>query len=223
MIDLVLLFNTNSLVSCDILAPLRPSDHYTVQVSLRLRQHLKNSKPPTKKLWLYSRADLDLANQLLKNLPLANPDDDIDVYWRKRKSLFMEAMDQSIPSKYVPVKSTTPWKTSDIRKDIAIRERLFRKAKRSNCNDHLLPFKRIRNSVVNKIRNAKRTFFKKLSQSGTTNKSFWSVIRSVNPRKSLTSGILSYGTVAVTNIQDKAILLNEYFLPALIQHLYHLK
>ena len=43
MIDLVFLSNTNSLVSCDILASLGPSDHYTVQVSLRLRQHLKNS------------------------------------------------------------------------------------------------------------------------------------------------------------------------------------
>ena len=70
---------------------------------------------------MYSRADLDLANQLRKNLPLATPDDDIDVYWRKCKSLFMETMDQSIPSKYVPVKSTTPWITSEIRKDIAKR------------------------------------------------------------------------------------------------------
>lgn len=80
--------------------------------------------------------------------------------------------------------------------------------KRSKSNDHLQQFKWIRNSIVNKIRNA---FFETLSQPGTTSKSLWTVIRSVNPRKSLSSGILSYGTTAVTNIQDKANLLNGYF------------
>ena len=150
-------------MSCDIHAPLGPSDHNTVQVSLCLRQHLKNSTHPTKKIRLYSKVDLDLANQLLKNLPLATADDDIDVHWRKWKSLFMKAMDRFIPSKYVPVKSATPWITSDIRKDIAKRECLFRKAKHSNCNDHLLQFKRIRNPVVNKIKMLRGLFRKTIS------------------------------------------------------------
>ena len=201
----------NSLVSYDVQAPLGSSDHYTVQVTLHPRQPPKKDKPPSKKIWLYKRANPELANQLLRKLPLATPDDDIDVYWGKWISMFMEVMDQTIPCKYVPVKSATPWITNDIRKDIAKKERLFRKAKRSKCNDHLQQFKRIRNSIVNKIRNAKRAFLKTLSQPGTTTKSFWTVIRSVNPRKSLSSGILSYGTIAVTNIQDKANLLNEYF------------
>ena len=46
----------------------------------------------------------------------------------------------------------------------------------------------------------------------------------MNPRKSLTSGILSYGTVAVTNIQDKANLLecfsacfNSTFVPSTVK------
>ena len=88
-------------------------------------------------------------------------------------------------------------------RDIAKRERLFRKAKHSNCNDHLLQFK---NSVVNKIRNAKRSFSGNyLNPAQPTNLSgqsldLWTHV------KSLTSGILSYGTVSVTNIQQQGLM-----------------
>ena len=113
------------------------------------------------------------------------------------KTVFMDAMNCSIPSKSVPIKSATPWINRDIRTDIA---------KRSNSQDHLSQYRSLRNSIVRfvKLRNPS-------SQSTTSNRKFQSIIRSMNPRKPLSTGSLSYGSVSVTSVQDKANLLNEFF------------
>ena len=132
------------------------------------------------------------------------------------KTVFMDAMNCSIPSKSVPIKSATPWINRDIRTDIAKRERMFRKAKRSNSQDHLSRYRSLRNSIVSKICEAKK-FFEKLSQSTTSNRKFWSIIRSMNPCKPLSTGSLSYGSVSVTRVQDKANLLNELILLCFLQ------
>ena len=185
--------------------------HYAVQITLKLKASPRDTKPPTRKIWLYSKADLTIAKQLLKQLPIASTGDNIDVFWRKWLTVFMDAMNRSIPSKSVPIKSATPWINRDIRTDITKRERMFRKAKRSNSQDHLSRYRSLRNSIVSKIREAKKSFFEKLSQPTTSNRKFWSIVRSVNPRKPLSTGSLSYGSVSVTSIQDKANLLNEFF------------
>ena len=72
-------------------------------------------------------------------------------------------MNRSIPTRHVPIKSATTWITNDIKRGIARRECMFRKAKRSNSQDHVSQYKRIRNSIITKIRVAKKSFFEKLS------------------------------------------------------------
>lgn len=137
----------------------------------------------------------------------------------------MDAMNCSIPSRSVPIKSATPWINRDNRADIAKREHMFRKAERSNSQDHLSRYKSLRNSIVRKICEAKKSFFEKLSQSATLNRKFWSITRSMNPHKPLSTGSLSYGSVSVTCVQDKANLLNEFsasfnseFVPSTVSH-----
>ena len=82
-IDLVFLSNSSSLISCDVLAPLATSDHFSVQVTLKLKAPSRDTKPPTKTIWLYGKADFTLAKQLLTQLTIASSDDNIDVFWRK--------------------------------------------------------------------------------------------------------------------------------------------
>ena len=79
-IDLIFLSNSTSLISCDVLAPLATSDHFSVQVTLKLKAPPRDSKPPTIKIWLYGKADFTLAKQLLTQLPIASTDDNIDVF-----------------------------------------------------------------------------------------------------------------------------------------------
>ena len=98
-----------------------------------------------------------------EKLPIASSDDNIDFFWRKWLTVFLDAMNRSIPTRHVPIKSATPWITNDIKRDIARREHMFRKAKRSNSQDHVSRYKRIRNSIITKIRVANKSFFEKLS------------------------------------------------------------
>ena len=98
-----------------------------------------------------------------EKLPIASSDDNIDFFWRKWLTVFLDAMNRSIPTRHVPIKSATPWITNDIKRDISRRERMFRKAKCSNSQDHVSRYKRIRNSIITKIRVANKSFFEKLS------------------------------------------------------------
>ena len=126
-------------------------------------------------------------------LPIASIDDNIDVIWRKWVTVFLDAMNRFIPSRHIPIKSATPWIDRDIKNDIAKRERMFRRAKHSKSQDHLSRYRRLRNSIISKIRCAKKSFFEKVSQPTTSNRKFWSIIRSVKPCKSFSSGSLCYG------------------------------
>ena len=80
IIDLIFLSNPNTLVSCGTLAPLANSDHYTVQVIINISSKKTSSNPPRKQVRMYSQTDFSLANQLLKELPVASCTDNIDLF-----------------------------------------------------------------------------------------------------------------------------------------------
>ena len=63
-----------------------------------------------------------------EKLPIASSDDNIDFFWRKWLTVFLDAMNRSIPTRHVPIKSATPWITNDIEGHCQGRERMYRKA-----------------------------------------------------------------------------------------------
>jgi len=80
IIDLVFLSAPDTLLSHSILPPVNNSDHYSISLSVRLPANCPPSHA-TRTIWVYKKADFDLGNKLLKNLPMATESDDIDVYW----------------------------------------------------------------------------------------------------------------------------------------------
>lgn len=125
-------------------------------------------------------------------------------------SQFLAAIRACVPSKLVPIQSRTPWVNFSITKNIAKWESYYHKYK---SNDWLVKYKTIRNRIVFRIREAKRTFFNNLAGSTTTNpKKFWSGVRQVKPRSALsTSQVLVSGTSSASTDVDKATLLYEFF------------
>ena len=107
-IDLVLLSNSSSLESCSVSSPVGSSDHASVSVVLKLPQRRKHPRPPMKTVWLYNSTNMSLAKDLLSKLPVAFPGEDIDTFWKKWQKSFISAMKQAIPSKNVPIKSSSP-------------------------------------------------------------------------------------------------------------------
>ena len=127
-IDLVLMSNHNSLMTCEVLPPLGSSDHNTVLTSVKVQCRLKEvyrHQPPKRSVWIYKQADRSLAKKLLSRLPIASLTDDIDVVWKQWSTTFLEAMKLSIPHKSVPTKTSTPWIDRHIRQEISRRERFL--------------------------------------------------------------------------------------------------
>ena len=77
--SVILLSNHHSLITCEVSAPLGNSDHNSVIVCLRASAKRKLPKPPTKLVWLYKDADLPEARHLLKKLPVASSNCNIDM------------------------------------------------------------------------------------------------------------------------------------------------
>ena len=123
--------------------------------------------------------------------------------------IFFNAMEKSIPSRHVPIKSSTPWIDRSIRNYISKRERLYRKFKRSNCLDWLSKYRSLRNKITVQIRSAKKSFFESLASAAKDPKKFWSTIKPVQPRYTL-HGPLANDHITVTSDRDKVCMLNEF-------------
>ena len=107
-IDLAVVSNMNSFLSCEVLAPLANSDHKTVVLTLSSPSNHKHFPQPRKTVWIYKRADIQLAKCLLRDLPMASTSGSIDIFWKKWSKSFLAAIRKSIPSKLVPIKSSNP-------------------------------------------------------------------------------------------------------------------
>ena len=81
------------------------------------------------------------AKELLPSLPLTNTTDDVDIAWRKWVKELVMIMEECVPKKLVPTQSETPWINGEIRNDIARRERLYNRFKRSKSQDILQRYK----------------------------------------------------------------------------------
>ena len=71
-IDLAVVSNMNSFLSCEVLAPLANSDHKTVVLTLSSPSSHKHFPQPRKTVWIYKKADIQLAKRLLRDLPMAS-------------------------------------------------------------------------------------------------------------------------------------------------------
>ena len=217
--DLVLMSNPQSLDSCLVTAPIANCDHNPVSVLINFPFWPRLPKPPTKHVWIYKLADIELGHELLKDLPLASDDDDINDFWNHWSRTFLTTMKRGIPCKSVPVKSNTPWINCEIRLAIRKRERLYQKFKSTKCHDWLLKYRSLRNSIANKIRVAKRNFFEGLASTRCDPKKFWATIRKLKPRSSTISIALHNESSTATPDSDKANMLNEFLPPVSTQRL----
>ena len=124
-----------------------------------------------------------------------------------------------IPRKKVLIRpSDRPWFTSELRYNIRLRDRLRRKALKSNKNQDKLRYKNQRNKVNNMKKNAKETYMNNyedliLNQS-CGSKTFWQLMGRLVGKQSKTSIIPPLQTpndsYAYTD-SEKADLLNNYF------------
>ena len=120
-IDLVFLSSPELLSSISVLPPVGSSDHNSISVSLKLPSHHHATNHPSKTIWNYKKANISLAKDLLKGLPLASESENIDVFWNCWSTSFLSVM-RCIPTKSIHLNCPIPWIDSDIRRNTRLRE-----------------------------------------------------------------------------------------------------
>ena len=187
---------------------------------------LKSIKPKNtvikRKIWLYNQGNYDLYRTKLAAVnwdDLLNVNDSVDNNEEKLTNKLLEICSQIIPNRTITVRQNDlPWITNNIRKAMRKRDRLRRKLKLNNNLYNKNKYKKIRNEVVNLLRNAKRNYHNdlcnKIKSNKFASKDWWKLIKQLSNKSRNNTNIqvlLSETGTAVTDDTEKANILNRFF------------
>ena len=177
LIDLALISNLSMLSSCSVIPPLSTSDHKGVKLSLKWRT-CNRRRTKRRKVWRYKQADFESANFILSSVDWANllsQSEEIDEMWGIWKDKFMSVMEQYIPQATLPEKRNLPWLNKELAKSMRAGNLAYKRAKQTKNPKHWNTYKQKRNSVANKLKQAKRKYFTQFSPSNP--KLFWKTVK----------------------------------------------
>ena len=211
LIDLVFLSCPSSLISCITIPPLANSDHAGLSLTVSFKDNRKNPKRICRKVWRYDIADYELANSMISNVDwdALLSFNDIDTCWANWHSKYMQIMDACIPQTVLRCRKNLPWITKAIIQAIRRRNALLRDFKKSNDNQILNKYKKVRNRVVTMLRESKLVYFQNLGS--CSQKEFWKAAKLLNKQDSSVPTLSDDSGTPVTSNFAKATLLNNFF------------
>ena len=196
------------------------SDHKATFVSVKTETPLLKSY--TREIWNYKNANFEELNEKIRQHDwdhLIRNTISVDEACANFTEAFIQLCESSIPRKKVIIRpSDRPWFNSELRHNIRLRDRLRRKALKTNNNQDKIRYKTQRNRVNNIKKHAKETYMNNyedliLNQS-CGSKTFWQLMGRLAGKQSKTSIIPPLETpndsYAFTDL-EKANLLNDYF------------
>ena len=201
LIDLVFMSNLSYLSNCQVISPLSNSDHLGIKIKVKTKQTFRLKVPQAqRKICRYSFADWNRACELLESYPWESlVDEDINVYWFRWVNVFLEIVEQTIPTASLSARSNLPWLTKDIKKAMKKRDILFKKKAYS------LEYRRARNKVVGMVRKAKCNYFKRLDPKHTNK-----TVKYLTKNQANIPTLVNNDVVSTTDYQ-KADTLNLFF------------
>ena len=209
LVDLALISDPSKLSSCAVIPPLGTSDHNGLHLKLKWKKTnpIRNKQ---RKVWRYKHADFEAANTMLESVDwselLAG---DINQTWTAWRQKFMDVMEKCIQLATLPDKRNLPWLNIELTKSMKARNLAYKKAKRSRSPHDWNVYKKKRNILANKLKQAKQKFFSNLDPSNP--KTFWKTAKVVTKKDTRIPQLQSDGTGLITDNCDKANTLNDYF------------
>ena len=179
------------------------------------------SPPPYKRtLWDYSKADSQSIRNMINELDWHSrfsglgPEEMTDVFTDNLYSIFSS----KIPNKVVTCNDKyPPWITPQLNKSIKRKQRTYRNfVQRGRREEDWERVKNVRNATSKLIVKAKEHYFlklgRKLSDPNQGPKEYWSTLnRLINKKKTFNIPPFLENGLFLTNVQDKANVLNDYF------------
>lgn len=223
LLDPVIITDTISCISSSVLDIDRSySDHNASVCHISIPHTLKNVYK--RDVWLYKKGDYDKFNRLILECDWANllhSCQNVDLACEAFTTKFIQFAKQCIPTKTITVRpNDKPWMSSELRKEIKIREKFYKKYKKNNSVLNLNNFKKQRNKVNNMKKFARVNFYENINgiidhSYSNDPKSYWKLINRLIKQSGTSTTIPPLidnmtGSI-IYNEDDKANLLNKYF------------
>ena len=226
LLDPIIINDELNCIYSDVLeVPPEISDHFAAVAFFECSKPIYKSF--SREIWLYERTDKEKFTDLLNSTDwnsLLSDLDDVDEMCHTFTSKFLQIARQCIPTKTIIVrKDDKPWFTSELRREIRIRDRLRRKALKSKRENDITKYKRQRNKVNNLKKIAKENFENNIDniilENAPNSKTYWKIMKMLIKSSKGSSCIppLKNSTRdedlddIVFNDDDKCNLLNKYF------------
>ena len=182
----------------------------------------KFSKPKfvsfSRHIWNYDQGNYELLRNKATSFNWDSlKDNDINTYANKINTTVTSIAKECIPNRCIKVKpSEPPWINSTIKRNIRKRKRAYRKVKRTNLVSDWNKFKKIRNRVVQNIRDSKKIFHDKIAAKLTSqtlsSKDWWSTLKTfITPNYKTAIPPLEFNNDIHMDENDKANVLNSFF------------
>ena len=215
--DLLIVSNDSMINGSGVLPCFSNIDHLPIYASLKI------DRPPTlrytKQLWDYRRMDPDKLTRLLMDTDwdtLLNTD--LDEATNNFTYALMTAARASIPVRTTSIKANDkPWFTSELKRQIRKRDRLFKIAKKRNTDNDWDRWRRQRNLTTETNRRLKETHIQTQVEKLLLNKkdpySYHKILKEIIGRKSNESipPLIGQDGIPYTDDTDKATILNRHF------------
>ena len=213
IIDLVILSNPASLLSCVTVPPLSNSDHNGLLTTMKWKGTGSGVHSSRRPIWRYAYADWEKACELIDNTNWDSlRSDDINLSWSNWQQQFMGIIEDCIPKGVLPPRKNLLWLNKNLICAMRKRNQLYKKAKQSG---DFSKYKFARNRVVSKLHMAKRAYFSNLNPKNP--KKVWKAVKYLN-KSQCSIPTLSHGDATVQTDIEKANLLNSFFPPATTCH-----
>ena len=146
--DLAITNNTEIVTSSGTLSSFGKMDHFPIYVSTDLPS--SPSTTQTRTIWDYSRLDADKLTRLMQDTDWDEIlDHDINTATEKFTQVILESAHKSIPIKTILIRpGDKPWLTKHLKKHMNKRDRLFKKAKRTDSTHDWEAWRLQRNFVT---------------------------------------------------------------------------
>ena len=219
IIDLFLTSNKNIILLSGVGDPVLDQNiRYHCPVYCVLKFDKLTTPVYTRHIWLYDRADYESFSRDLNDIDRNSiKSNDIDEYANNLTECITKLAKKHIPNKDIKIRKSDPaWLTTDIKRLMRKRKRLYDKYKRSKNITDFEIYKNIRNKVTFEIRKSKKCQIEKLSEKLKSNeidqKDWWKTLKSfITSEQPSTFPPLCKDDIVYTNDNDKANILNQFF------------
>ena len=216
--DQIIVSNMQYVLNSGTLSPFSNIDHMPVYVTLDI-ETTQSKASSSRVVWDYARMNPVLFTELLIGTKWDDIlDQDLDSATDDFTHTLLNAASKAIPKREITVRNTDKsWVTGELRRCIRKRERLFRRAKRTDCSNDWDKWRRQRSVTSDLNKRLKRSYLIKQSHQLTSQKQ--------NPRKyhAILKQMIGKRKISqipplevadgelVTEDKDKAELLNDHF------------